>query len=325
MEILFLNNPNYYWKEKIDSLQKEFPDVKFTICSESNDRIRMLSTTDAVISWKLTPEDIENAPNLKVAFVPFTGVNNFPLDILKEKNIQITNTHANARIVAEKAVSLSLALLGRIVEFHNNLTKGKWNLSLEPPNFWTSIQGRTCGILGLGSIGRNIAKFLKAYDCRIIGFKKHKADTLPENVDEVSTSLEKVIAEAEIIYVCLPLNKDTQEIINSDVLQKMNGKYLINVGRGALINEEALYNSLKKKILAGAGIDVWYNYPGKKPKPVFPSQFPIHELPNVVLSPHIAGYTKESIEGMIDDTVDNIRSYILTGNLRNVVDKDLMY
>lgn len=325
MEILFLNNPNYYWKVKIDSLQKEFPDVKFSICSKSNDRIRMLLTANAVISWKLTPVEIENAPKLKTAFVPFTGVDNFPLDVLKEKNIQITNTHTNARIVAEKAVSLSLALLGRIVEFHNDLTKGKWNLSLDPPNFWTSVQGRTCGILGLGSIGRNIAKFLKAYDCRIIGFKKHEVDTLPENVDEVSTSLEKVICDAEIIYLCLPLNKDTREIINSDVLQKMKGKYLINVGRGALINEEALYNALKNKILAGAGIDVWYNYPGKIPEPVFPSHFPIHELSNVVLSPHKAGYTKESIEGMIDDTVENIRSYILTGKLRNVVDKDLMY
>lgn len=325
MEILFLNKPNYYFQEKIIQLQKQFPQVKFNICTEPDKRQECLSTADAVVSWKLTKEDLDNAPKLKVAFVPFTGVDNFPLDILKEKNILVTNTHANARIVAERAVSLSLALLGRVVEFHNDLKKGIWNLTLDPPNFWTSIQNRTCGILGLGHIGSNIAKFLKAYDCRIIGFRKHKTDTLPENVDEVSTSLEHVIKDAEIVYVCLPLSKETHGIINAGVLEKMKGKYLVNVGRGALIDEESLYNALKNNVLAGAAIDVWYNYPGKMPEPVFPSRFPIHELPNVVLSPHKAGFTKDSIEGMIDDTVENIRSYIMTGKVKNAVNTDLMY
>ena len=99
----------------------------------------------------------------------------------------------------------------------------------------------------------------------------------------------------------------------------MKGKYLVNVGRGETVNEEALYNALKDGTLSGAAIDVWYNYPGKKAEPVFPSHTPIYELPNVVLSPHKSSHTVEAINAMIDDTFENIRQYILTGKPGNVV------
>jgi phosphoglycerate dehydrogenase-like enzyme len=99
----------------------------------------------------------------------------------------------------------------------------------------------------------------------------------------------------------------------------MKGKYLINVGRGDTVNEEGLYNALKDGTLAGAALDVWYNYPGKKEEPVFPANLPIYELPNVLLSPHKSSHTIEAINAMIDDTFENVRSYLLTGKPGNVV------
>src|SRR5437667_3982507 len=140
---------------------------------------------------------------------------------------------------------------------------------------WTTMQNKSVGILGYGNIGKNIAKFLKPFDCKITGFKKHINKNEQDFADEISGDLKYVINKSEIIFVCLPLNSETKDIVNEIILKNMKGKYLINVGRGETVNEEALYNALKNGTLEGAGIDVWYNYPGKKSEPVFPSHKPI--------------------------------------------------
>lgn len=319
MEIVFLNTLNDYWNKKLPTLEREFPLVKFIKNNNLEDRLSLLKTADAVVSGRLSQEDLENAPNLKVLFVPFTGLNTFPVELLKEQNIFVSNTHANYNYVAEKAVSLALALLGRIVELHNDLQKGIWNLNLIPSNYWTTIQGKSCAVLGYGKIGRCIAKFLKAFDCKIIAFKRNCSNEEPY-ADEVTNDLNDALKKCDLIFLTLPLTDKTKGIISKDVLENMKGKFLINVGRGDLIDEEGLYLALKNGILAGAAIDVWYNYPGRvAPEPVYPSHYPIHELNNVVLSPHKSAHAKESIEAMIDDTINNIRTYLRTGVPSNIV------
>lgn len=319
MQILFLHKLNSYWIRQLQVLKNEFPGAIFIYDAKKEDRISLLKTADAVVGYKLTHEEINNAANLKAVFVPFTGLDNFPVGELIKKNAIITNTHANAKYVAERAVSLSLTLLGRVIEFHNKFRKGFWQLDLEPENYWNTIQGKTCAILGYGHIGQYIAKFLKGFDCKIIAFKKNLNEK-PPFADEITNDLIYSIKNSEIIFLTLPLTPETNEIISKDIIMLMKGKYLINVGRGGLVNEEGLYLALKNKILAGAAIDVWYNYPSRShPEPVFPSNFPIYELDNVVLSPHKSGFTKESIHAMIDDTVNSIRTYLKTGTPTNIV------
>ena len=127
MNILFLNMFNEYWKEKYHNLKKEFPDVDFTATFNPGERAAALTKADAVVSGRLSKEEIENSPNLNAIFVPFTGLNNFPLEIINQKKIIMSNTHANARYVAEHAVALALGLLGRMAELHNDLKKGFWH------------------------------------------------------------------------------------------------------------------------------------------------------------------------------------------------------
>jgi phosphoglycerate dehydrogenase-like enzyme len=326
MNILFLNKFNDYWKEKFNKLKEEFPDVVFTASYNPDEREAALKNAEAVVTGRMSKKEIEDSLNIKVIFVPFTGLNTFNLDTIKNKNIIISNTHANASTVAEHAVALAFALLGRIVEFHNDLKKGVWHRSIEDKDKWTTIQNKTVGIIGYGHIGNYISRFLQPFGCNIIGFKKHKdsgeRQNTRENTVEVSADLDYVINKSDIVFVCLPLNPETKDIINKDVLKNMKDKYLINAGRGETVNEEALYEALKDGVLAGAAIDVWYNYPGKKEEPVYPSAFPIYELPNVVISPHKSSHTNEAINAMIDDTFENIRTYILTGKPGNIVDPD---
>jgi lactate dehydrogenase-like 2-hydroxyacid dehydrogenase len=326
LEIVFLNKLSEHWEPYLSNLEKEFPGVKFIRNSNPEDRLSLLKTADAVITGRLIKEEIEYSRMLKIVFVPFTGLNSFPLELLKERNILISNTHANSRFVAEKAVALILALLGRVIEYHNGLKQGNWFRSFDYDDTWKSIQNKTCGILGYGSIGKNIAKILKAFDCKIIGFKKHISPGENEYADELSNNLLEVIDKSEIVFVCLPMNKETKGLISADVISCMKGKYIVNIARGEIINEEALYDALKNGTLAGAALDVWYKYPAKNQnEPVFPSNKPIYELPNVVISPHKASNTEEAVNAMIQDTLENIRMFLLSGKTKNIIDKEHYY
>jgi len=328
LEVVFLNKLSEHWEPELQILEKEFENVQFIKNSNPEDRIKLLETADAVITGRLTKDEIENAPNLKIVFVPFTGLNSFPLELLKERSILISNTHANASYVAEKAAAMILALLGRIVEYHNELKKGNWFRSFDFSDTWNSIQGKTCGILGYGSIGKNIAKILKVFGCKIIGFKKNisKNPNDFKYADELSNNLMEVIGKSDIVFVCLPLNTETKGLLTSGILSSMKGKYLVNISRGEIINEDALYTALKDGTLAGAALDVWYKYPGKiQNEPIFPSNKPIYELPNVVISPHKASNTSEAIYAMISDTLENLKTFLLTGKTKNLIEKERYY
>ena len=116
-------------------------------------------------------------------------------------------------------------------------------------------------------------------------------------------------------------------MINARILSTMAGKFIVNVGRGEVVEEKALYEALKNGVLKGAGLDVWYTYPqpGKTGGIQLPSTYPFHELPNVVLSPHVGGLTPHAVEMNISQTIENMRTYLKTGRPRFELDPDLMY
>ncbi|HMQ78947.1 MAG TPA: 2-hydroxyacid dehydrogenase [Ignavibacteria bacterium] len=312
MKILFLSRLSEDWNALLNKLKEEFPEVEFRINDNPEKRISELESTDAVIAGRLTAEEIESAEKLKAVIVPFTGLNNFPLDIINKKNIKLYNTHANAPFVAEHAVALALALLGKVSEFQDDLKKGKWNRTKEADDMWTSIRRKNIGILGYGHIGKYIAKYLKAFDCFIIGFKRNLDLDNNDLADEISNNIDEVIAKSDVIFNVLPLNPETKHIINAEKIAKMKGKYIITVGRGETIQEEAMYNGLKDGTLAGAAIDVWYKYPGKSEDPVMPANFSFWELPNVIMSPHKSAHTAQAVKAMIEDTCVNIRKFIIS-------------
>ena len=113
MKILFLNKFNDRWKERYYELKKEFPEVNFVATFDPAQRPIELKDADAVVTGRLLENEIENSPNLKVIFVPFTGLNTFPMDLIKSKRITVSNTHANAPYVAEHAVALAIGFAGK--------------------------------------------------------------------------------------------------------------------------------------------------------------------------------------------------------------------
>jgi phosphoglycerate dehydrogenase-like enzyme len=327
MQITFLVKLNDYWIESINSLKKEFPSTKFISHEETQNPEEYINSSDGIVLARARAFNIEEADKLKILFIPWTGVDFLPWEIIKSRNIMVANTHGNAKAVAERAISLCLALLGRVVEFHNDLRNGQWHgfsRGSAKEDFWTSIQGKLCTILGLGTIGIELSKLLKPFGCKIIGYKKN-ITTKPDSVDEITNDLSKAITEGEIIFVILPLTSETNGLLNWEILSKMKDKYLFNFSRGELIDEESLYKALKEGILKGAAIDTWYQYPKKPDEITYPSKYPIYDFKNVVISPHVGGFSKESQKEMIIETIDNIRSFLKTGKPISQVSPEAEY
>jgi len=326
MKLLFHTRLNRLWREKIEQLQNEFSGVDFITDVQKVDR--EINNADAVVAGEITREVIQRAKKLKIIFVPYVGIDALPLDYIKTHGIRISNVHGNARSVAERCIALALSFYGKIIDYHNDLKQFQWHgywAKGTLSDTWESIQGKTCTVIGTGEIGKAIARYLKVFDCRTIGFKKRAVTEKPDWFDEITTDLNEALEKGELIFVTLPLTEDTRGMFSAEIMHRLKGKFLVNVGRGLIVDEEGLYRALKEGILKGAGIDTWYNYPQKGGTTAKPSKYPIHELPNVILSPHLAGFTPQAAGVNIEQTIENIRSYIQTGRAKYEVDPDLMY
>ncbi|HPD37264.1 MAG TPA: 2-hydroxyacid dehydrogenase [Mesotoga infera] len=325
MLVLFLNKFDKYWDGKLDQLRKAFPGHDFVSYLDHKDPKELLPEADVLVKGSLSKEELTKAVKLKAVFVPWTGVDGLPLNELKKRSIILANNHGNAEVVAERAIALAMAVTGRVVELHKNLEKGVWLGRPSSKEFtWFSILERKCAILGLGQIGQKIAGFLKAFRCRINGFKKEPSGSYP-GIDFITNDIKQAVRGAELVFVALPLTSATFGIVNQEVLDAMGSAYLINISRGKVVEEKALAESLMSGKLAGAAIDVWYDYPSIDRPVTLPSRYPIHTLPNVVLSPHVGSWTTESMQAMVDETVESIGHYLLTGNPIDIVDLEKMY
>jgi phosphoglycerate dehydrogenase-like enzyme len=326
MKFVFYTKLSSGWLEQIDLLRKEFAHIEFVTNAESMEG--EIPHAHALVAGEITPELLGPAARLHIIFVPYAGVDALPLEMIRERGIRISNVHVNAPFVAERCIAMALAFYGKIVDYHNDLKKFQWHgywAKGTVDDTWNSIQGRPCAVIGAGEIGKHIAKQLKAFGCPIIGFRKRAATPLPEYFDHITLDLNEALERSELVFVALPLTPETKGMISAQILSRMRGKFLVNVGRGEIVDEEGLYRSLKDGILKGAAIDAWYTYPEKDETTAVPSRYPIYELPNVILSPHLAGFTPEAAALNITHTIQNIRSYIQTGRAVHEVDLRMMY
>jgi len=326
MKIVFYNRLNRLWLQKIEELRNEFSHVDFV--TEQEQVKPALENANALVAGGISLELIQRAQRLEMIFVPFAGVDGLPLDYVRERGVKISNAHGNAPYVAERGIAMALAFYGKVIDYHNDLKECRWHGFAAHRGIrdtWDSIRGKACAILGTGEIGKQIAKLLNVFDCRVIGFKKRPVSETPEHFEQITLDLDEALQEGELIFICLPLTAQTKGMFSAEVLAGLKGKFLVNLGRGGIVDEEGLYRALKDGILRGAGIDVWYEYPKEGEDQRNPSKYPIHELSNVVLSPHVAGFTPQAATLNVEQTIDNIRAYLKTGKPVFEVNADLMY
>ena len=284
-----------------------------------------------VIIGNLKNEDtFEKAKILKLIQVPFTGVDKIDFNLLRNRrNVCLCNVHANKHAVAEHAIALMLALAKNIVSNDNDLRKGVWHgFSTREPSI--QLHGKNMGIIGLGSIGWEIAKIGYALGMKIFAIKRkvNKTDLKKKKILEFlgeNKDLRKVIKKSDFLVVSVPLTEETKGMITKKELQLMNGKYLINISRGSVINENDLYEALKNNDLAGAAIDAWYQYPSKEKSKILPGKYDFQKLKNIIMSPHTAGYSDKAFEESIKEVFNNIVKVYCGEEPENQVNTELGY
>lgn len=232
----------------------------------------------------------EITEHLKGVIIPFTGHNGIDIKALKSHDVQLYNTTIHSRYVAEKALALTLALLGHVVYYHKKLEQGNWSKRTTPERLpWVTLQHKTVGIYGYGRIGRFLHDYLKPFNVDVYVIDRGKDYGSAKTVK----NLTNLVQVSDVIIIAAPLSKETEGVFNQAILEQMVDKFLVNVGRGKIIDEYDLYQALKNKTLRGFASDVWYTYP-KSEDVVYPSKYPIHEFEEVVMTPHSGGHTEQS-------------------------------
>ena len=269
---------------------------------------------------------IEKARNLKLYQLLSAGADRLDLKLAREKGIIIASAKgANAFYVAELAVAHMLALVKRIVYFDSLMKNDVFPPYTRDYQMGT-LKNKTVIILGYGNIGREIARLLKPFGARVIGVRRRSGPRSDGVCDEIISidELDQYIGYADIIVNALPLTRDTHGLLNKDFFSKLKkgSVYLINVGRGPTIDEEALAEALDKNYIAGAGIDVWWLYP---PEPGAPSRHGIHKNNKVIATPHRGGSSDLVGYDLAEYIVENIMNFLNGKPLKGVVDYDLGY
>ncbi len=250
--------------------------------------------TQVLVAGRPTKEQLDALPELHVLVVPYAGLHKNTRKLLLDSfpELVVGNLHHNAVAAAELAVALLLAAAKRIVPADSGLRSGDWRSRYDSHRAMLLEEKRAL-ILGLGAIGTRVAEVCRALGMDVMGVRRRKDAAGPPGVEvHPPEALPSLLPQAEAMVICLPLTPETEGWIGHRELDALpSSAVLVNVARGPIVDEEALYRALQTRRIAAAGIDVWYRYPsGPEARAhTHPSRFPFHELDNVVLSPHRGG------------------------------------
>lgn len=234
-------------------------------------------------------------PALRALVIPWAGLPPATRELLRDfPHIATYNLHHNAGATAEMAIALLLAAAKFIVPADRRLRAGDWSMRYGP-NPGMMLAGKTALVLGYGAVGQRVARLCRGLGMRVLATRRSLTSAVADEVATVypATALGELLPQAEALIVCLPHTEETDRLLGARELAALpRGAVVVNVGRGPIIIEQALYEALAGGHLRAAGLDVWYNYPGADEasrQHTSPSAYPFGQLDNVVLSPHRAG------------------------------------
>ncbi len=264
---------------------------------------------------KLGAEEIAAAPQLKMIALAATGSDNVDLTACRERGIVVSNIRGYAvRSVPEHVFALIFALRRSIVPYHQSVQAGRWQEAAQFCYFDYPIQdlaGSTLGIIGAGTLGQAVANIGRAFGMKVV-FAAHKGRP---NMGSLYTPFETVLAESDVISLHCPLNDHTHHLLGAAEFSAMARKpLLINTARGALIDDHALAHALRTGQIAGAGLDVTVPEPPPADHPLMG----LLDLPNFILTPHVAWASQEAIQALADQLIDNIDAFV-AGSPRNAL------
>ncbi len=306
------------FQEKLD------PGIEMSYGSEIED-----SAVEILVAGRPEREMIESCDQLQSLIIPWAGIPTKTQNLMADyPQITVHNLHHNAVPTAELAVALMLAAAKRIRVYDQKLRKGNWELRYKADQS-VLLEGRQALIVGYGAIGRRVGDVLLALGLQVTGFRRNPLRAETGRIPILAPSqLKGLLPGADILILTLPLTPETRGLIGAEELKMLpENSIIVNVSRGPIIDQEALYHALKNERIHGAGLDVWYNYPKTKEERLqtFPGDFPFHELNNVVMSPHRGGKSPEVESARMEALAASLNAAKRGDGLPNQVDIDLGY
>ena len=317
-----------YLKGKLNGHQLKFSNEKLSL--ENAAQIKDFDAISVFIYSKIDEQIIQAIPNLKLITTRSTGFDHIDLEVCKKQGITVCNVPSyGENTVAEHTFALILALSRNICKAC--IRRFEQDFSIEGLEGF-DLKGKTIGVIGTGQIGLHVIRIAKGFGMNVVAYDVHQNKLLSEVLGFEYVSLENLLARSDVITLHVPYMKATHHLMNKDTFKLVKkGAILINTARGSIVDTEALIDALDKKILAGAGLDVFEGEEVIKeekqllydPKnlEVLASLVKDHILlskDNVVFTPHIAFYSKEALERILETTVENISAFV-SGKPQNVV------
>ncbi|OED40084.1 hypothetical protein AB833_12960 [Chromatiales bacterium (ex Bugula neritina AB1)] len=281
----------------------------------------MAATADVIVGGNIPLDQWPATPELKLFQIPWTGYS-FTTPAQMPGGVPVANCYEHETAIAEYVLLAMLEWQIGLRTMDKRFRQSGWD-GLFPGGgrFHHEIKGATLGIVGYGHIGEEVARRAGAFGVRVIGTRRRRMPVPPE-LDWLGTEsqLPDLLAQSDFVLIACDLNEATAKLFNEKTLAMMkNTAVLINVSRGGVVDEQALFNALKSHTIGGAVIDVWYNYNQPGEAEVWPANFPFQELDNVILSGHESGWTEQLLYRRWQVVADNVRRVITGEAAQNVV------
>ena len=253
--------------------------------------------TTVLIEGQLKEEHLAGAPLVEHVIVPFAGIQPGTREVLQKRPaIKAHNLHHNAAMTAEMAMALLLACTRRVVRLHNEFAHDNWE-----PRFFSrdalSLFGKTVVIVGFGEIGKRVGAVCRALRMEVVGVR-----TQPDRESHGIDELHELLPRADVLMLTPPGTPHTEGLIGSEEIALLPPHaVVVNVGRGKVIDEKALFEALRDGRIDSAGLDVWWVYPTSPEERASPSNYPFASLSNVVMTPHVGGATRDAESARMAD------------------------
>ena len=297
------------------------------ILDDPIDRVRLpqaAADADILVSnhWRA---DYPPAPKVRLVQSVATGVELIDLAALPA-GLAVCNAFGHESAIAEYVVMVMLAWRHRLFEISTEFRElASWRTSwVQGGAPHGEVRGTTLGIVGFGRVGREVARRAAPLGCRILAANRTPKELEPgvEHVFPLA-EIERMLPECDTVALCTALGPETTGLIDAHRLSLMRpSAFLINIARGQIVDEDAIYSALRDRTIGGAALDVWWQYPNTAEPTRRGSRHPFHELPNVIATPHNSGWTDGMVERRWNEIADNLNRFVRGERLINLVAKN---
>jgi phosphoglycerate dehydrogenase-like enzyme len=319
-------HPNQAWvlpRPFVDELRRDFPHHTFIDVWDREMLRQALPEGDAAFAAFVDRDIIHALKRLKWVQAPAAGVGHILSEEMIASPIVLTTAKGvRARAMAEHVVGMTIALARQLPLVIERQRTHQWALDeIEANRSVRTLQNRRMGIVGLGAIGLEVAKAASGFGMRVWAVRKRLDEPVPASVEKIlpPSQLSELLATSDVVVLSAPLTPETRQLINANTLAVMKpGAFLINVGRGKLIDDDAVAAAIRSGQLGGAALDVFTREP-------LDSSSPFWDLPNVIVTPHMSGAMEDYWTPLVALFSENLRRFERGDALLNVVDKRAGY